>query len=254
MKKVTYLLCSLLFIIFIVNTASAQTMKKEAVQPFNDGLVKSQKGDYKDAVADFEKALTFDKDYRIYYQLGFAQMKLNNSDEAIKNFEHSIKADPKFDASYNNLGNVYYSQGKYQDAINNFQKVLTLSKDSAITSAVKFNLALSYTGLANTAENQKSYKKAIGFLNKAVTYVDYDVAYLSLAKNYVLDSQYDKAIAAGLKALKYKKNISETGPDYYIGVAYSQKNDMKKAKEYLNKAKEDPIYKNAAETVLKAIK
>ena len=254
MKKTAYLFFSLLFLMAFAGGAIAQTMTKEAVQPFNDGLEKTKKGNYKDALTDFEKALQFDKDYRIYYQIGFAQMKLNNLDSAIENYKNSIKVNPKFDAAYNDLGNVYYSQGKYQDAIDNFLKVLETSKDSTINAAVKFNISLSYTGLSSTAEKEKNYKKAVVFLNKAVTYNDYDFAYLSLARIYVQTSQYDRAIQAAEKALKYKKNIKEGGPNYYMGVAYSQKGDMKKAKEYLNKAKEDPVYKSAAETVLKAIK
>ncbi len=254
MKKVLYIFFSLLFVLAITGVAAAQTMKKEAVQPFNDGLEKAKKGDYKDALADFEKALQFDQDYRIYYQIGFAQMKLNNLDEAIKNYKSAIKADPKFDGAYNDLGNVYYSQGKYQDAIDNFEKVLETSKNDTVKSTVKFNLSLSYTALATAAEKDKAYKKAIGYLSKAVSYNDYDFAYLALARIYVQTSQYDRAIQAAEKALKYKKNIKDGGPNYYIGVAYSQKGDLKKAKEYLTKAKDDPVYKSAAETVLKAIK
>jgi tetratricopeptide (TPR) repeat protein len=86
---------------------SAQQMKAEAVKPFNDGLAKSKQGDYKGSSADFQNALNYDKDYRIYYQLGFAQMKLNDLTDAVTNFNNSIKANPKFDAAYNDLGNVY---------------------------------------------------------------------------------------------------------------------------------------------------
>ncbi len=254
MKKAVFLFLGLPIFLLFSQGSFAQTMNKGAVKPFNDGLAKSGKGDYKDALADFKEALKFDKDYRIYYQIGFAQMKLNNAAEAISNFKSSIAANPKFDAAYNDLGNVYYSQSQYQDAIDNFQKVLEISKNSATVSAVKFNLALSYSSLASTAEQDKQYKKAIGLLNKAVSYDNYDGAYLALARNYVEISQYDNAIQAAEKALKYRKAIKETGPDYYLGIAYSQKGEMKKAKEYLNKAKKDPVYASAAETVLKAIK
>jgi tetratricopeptide (TPR) repeat protein len=254
MKKVVYLFFVLLFTAVLSDSALAQQMKKEAIKPFNDGLQKSKQGDYKGAASDFEKALQFDNDYRIYYQLAFAQMKLNNTDSAIANFKLSIKANSGYDASYNNLGNVYYSQGKYQDAIDNFEQVIKTSKDSSLKAASKFNIALSYTALASASERDKDYKQAIEYLNKAVKYENYDGAYLALARNYVEASQYDKAISAGLKAIKYKKDISEAGADYYIGVSYSQKGEMKKAKEYLNKAKEDPTYKDYAETVLKAIK
>ncbi len=253
MKKLTYLLFSFFLILMFSGYTSAQTMKKEAVKPFNDGLAKSKKGDYKDALNDFKTALKYDQDYRVYYQIGFAEMKLKNTDGAIKNFENSIKANPKFDGAYNDLGNVYYSLGKYQDAITNFEKVLELSKNEATNKVVKFNLALSYTGLASTAENDKNFKKAISELNKAVGYDNYDVAYLALARNYFQASQYNRAISAGFKALKYKKDIGEGGPNYYIGASYAQKNEVKKAKEYLNKAKADPVYKSYSETILKAL-
>ncbi len=253
MKKVALLLFSLFFTIALTSGTFAQKMKKEAIKPFNSGLEKSKKGDYKDALADFEKALKFDNDYRIYYQMGFAQMKLHDLSGAIKSFNSSIKDNPKFDAAYNNLGNVYYSQGNYTDAINNFEQVLKTSNNNSIKSAVKFNLALSYTELASTAERDKDYKKAIGLLNKAVGYDNYDGAYLALARNYVEASEYNSAINAAEKALKYRKAIKETGPEYYLGIAYSQKGEMKKAKYYLNKAKKDPVYASACETVLKAI-
>jgi Flp pilus assembly protein TadD len=228
-------------------------MNAEAVKPFNDGLAKSNQGNYKDALADFQKALNYDKDYRIYYQLGFAQMKLNDLDNAVSNFNNSIKANPGFDAAYNDLGNVYYSQGKFRDAINNFEKVLGISKDKGIKTAVKYNLALSYTELATEQEKNKDYKNAVSLLNKAVQYNNYDEAYFLLARNYVEDNQYDNAIKSSEKALKYRKDIKESGPDYYLGVAYSQKGEMAKAKEYLNKAEKDPVYKSSAEEILKAI-
>jgi tetratricopeptide (TPR) repeat protein len=253
LMRQTALNLSVFFIVALTAFTSAQVMKKEAVQPFNDGLKKSLAGDYKEALADFQTALAADKDYRIYYQIGFAQMKLNNMDEAIKNFNSSIAANPEFDAAYDDLGNVYYSQGKYQDAINNFEKVLSTSSNNSLKSTAKFNLALCYTQLAYAAEANKDYKQAISDLNKAVGYDNYDAAYFALSRNYVENKQYNDAIGAAQKALKYRKQISETGPDYYLGIGYSQKGEMKKAAEYLKKAEKDSVYKTDAEIVLKAI-
>ena len=253
-KKIFFLLCSLLLLVFSTLNISAQTMKLSAVKPFNDGLIKSKKGNYRAALAEFKTALKYDTNYQIYYRIGFTQIKLKNTDEAIKNFNYSIKANPKYDSAYNDLGNVYYRLGRYNEAIKNFDKVLKLSKDEETRKIVKFNLTLAYTELASTAENDSNCKKAIKYLKKALSYDNYDVAYLALARNYVQDSQYSKAIYAGFKALKYKKYISSAGPDYYIGVSYNRKSEVQKAKEYLNLAKRDPIYKSYAENVLNTIK
>ena len=255
MKKVTRLLFNVFLILFFTYSAYAQTMDSAAVKPFNDGLDKMQKNDYKGAVADFETALKTDKDYRIYYQIGVAQEKLGNHEESINAYKEAIKANPQFDASYNDLGSVYYSMGKYQDAANNFEKVLEIAKnDSAKSAAVKFNLSLSYNALASAAEKSKNNKKAIEYLKKAVSYNNSDIAYLNLARDYFLTNQYDRTIEAAENALKYRKSIGEGGPYYYMGVAYSKKNDLKKAKECMLKAKTDPVYAKVAQTVLDAMK
>ncbi len=254
MQKVTRLLLNIFFVLFFTCGVFAQTMDSSAVKPFNDGLDKMQKADYKGAITDFETALQSDKDYRIYYQLGVAQEKLGNHEESIKAYNEAIKANPQFDASYNDLGSVYYNTGKYQDAINNFEKVLETSKNDTVKTAVKFNLSLAYNALASASEKSKSYKKAIEYLKKAVSYNNSDIAYLNLARNYFLTNQFEKTIEAAQNALKYKKSIGEGGPYYYMGVAYSKKNDMKKAKDCLLKAKTDPVYSKVAQTVLEAIK
>jgi tetratricopeptide (TPR) repeat protein len=251
MKKMTRLFYFLLGTFLISFASFAQTMDSAAVKPFNDGLDKMQKSDYAGALTDFQKALAASKDYRIYYQLGVANEKLNKLDDAASNFKSTIAAKPDFEAAYNDLGSVYFAQSKYQEAVDNFQQVLKTSKDSTLKANVEYNITLAYTNLATAAG--KNSKKAIEYLKKAVSHSNYDFAYLNLAKNYFLLNQYDKAIEAGQDALKYKKTISDGGPNYYIGVAYQKKNDAKKAKEYLTKAKDDPVYGKFAETVLKAM-
>ncbi len=256
MKKITYLLFNATLILFLTISTYAQTMDSAAVKPFNDGLDKMQKSDYKGAVSDFENALKADKkDYRIYYQIGVAQEKLGNHEKSIEAYKEAIKSNPQFDASYNDLGSIFYSLGKYQDAADNFEKVLEIVKDdSAKIAAVKFNLSVSYNALAAAAEKSKSYKKAIEYLKKAVSYNNSDIAYLNLARDYFLTNQFDRTIEAAESALKYRKSIGEGGPYYYMGVAYSKKNDMKKAKECMLKAKTDPVYAKVAQTVLDAMK
>ncbi len=251
MKKMPCLFYCLLGTFLITFASFAQTMDSAAVKPFNDGLDKMQKSDYSGALTDFQTALAASKDYRIYYQLGVANEKLNKPDDAVTNFKNTIAAKPDFEPAYNDLGNVYFTQGKYQDAADNFQMVLKTSTDSTLKANVNFNITLAYSGLATSAG--KNSKKAIEYLKKAVSYTNYDVAYLSLAKNYFLINQYDKSIEASQNALKYKKTISEGGPNYWLGVAYQKKNDAKKAKEYLTKAKDDPVYGKSAQTVLTAM-
>ena len=126
--------------------------------------------------------------------MGVANEKLNKLDDAATDFKSTIAAKPDFEAAYNDLGGVYFTQGKYQDAVDNFQQVLKTSKDSTLIANVKYNITLAYTNLGTAAG--KNTKKAIEYLKKAVSYTDYDVAYLYLAKDYFLSNQYDKTIEA----------------------------------------------------------
>ena len=144
--------------------------------------------------------------------------------------------------------------GKYQEAINNFEKVLTLSNNASVKKKVQKNLSLAYTKLGTDEMGNGNSQKAIEYLNKAVENDNYDAAYLSLAKLYSELGDWDKSISASEKALKYKSKITLGGPEYYMGLAYKGKGDNTKAKEMFEKAKSDPSYRKNAEYQLDLLK
>jgi tetratricopeptide (TPR) repeat protein len=137
--------------------------------------------------------------------------------------------------------------GDYDQAIKNFEKVLTLSNNASVQKKVKKNLSLAYSKLGNEAISNNNPQKAVEYLNKAVGYENYDAAYLSLAKLYSELGEWDKCISASENALKYKSKITSGGPNFYMGVAYKGKGDTQKAKEMFEKAKSDATYKKTAE-------
>ncbi len=254
MRKSAFLFLSLSMFLFFAVGIFAQDMKADAAKIYNQGYSKSQSGDYKGALTDFESALKIQKDYRIYYQMGIAQARLNDFNDAITDFQNTLNANPKFNAPYNDIGNAYFALGKYQDAIDSYQKVLSTSNDEKLKNDVKFNIALAYTKLGNAAEMSKNNKQAIDYLLKAVSFNNYDAAYMFLAENYALTGQNDQAITAAQNALKYKKNIKPAGPYYWMGIAYKNKGEKAKAKEMLKKAELDPVYKTLVASVMKSMK
>lgn len=252
-KSSVFYLCFSL-VLFFGGRIFAQNMKADAAKIYNDGYSKSQSGDYQGALTDFEKALKIQKDYRIYYQMGIAQARLKEYKDAISDFQNALKANPKFYSPYNDIGNAYFALGDYQNAIDNYQKVIETSKDEKLKNDVKFNIALAYTKLGNAAEMSKNNKQAIDYLQKAVSFKNYDAAYLFLAENYALTGQNNQAIDAAQNALKYMKYIKPAGPYYWMGIAYKNLGEKDKAKEMLKKAEPDPVYKKLVATVLKSIK
>ncbi|MGB5528435.1 MAG: tetratricopeptide repeat protein [Ignavibacteriaceae bacterium] len=239
----------LIFLFFL--TASgfslAQDMSPEAGKLYNEGNSLLKAGNYNGAISNYDKALAIEKDYRIYYQKGVAQKKANDLNGSKASLEECIKLKNDFEPGYNALGGVFFSMGDYNQAIKNFEKVLTLSNNASVQKKVKKNLSLAYAKLGNEAISNNNPQKAVEYLNKAVEYDNYDAAYLSLAKLYSELGEWDKTISASESALKYKSKITSGGPNFYLGVAYKGKGDTQKAKEMFEKAKSDATYKKTAE-------
>ena len=244
----------LLLLLFLANTAISQEMKPEAGKLYNAGNKLLKSGDYMGAVAEYDKALAIDKDYRTYYQKGMALKKANKYEDAKDAFEDCLKVNSTFDAAYNALGGVYFSLGKYQEAANNFEKVIEISQNNSVKKMVQTNLALAYTKLGTIAISDGNSTKAIEFLLRAVKNSNYDAAYLALAKIYSETGDYDRSIDAAENALKYRKSITKGGPYYYMGVAYKFKGNLEKAKEMFTQARQDATYRKTADYELTALK
>ena len=228
-------------------------MNTEAAKLYNEANDMLKAGNYNGAISNYEKALSIEKDYRIYYQKGIAQKKANNLEGSKTSFEECLKLKNDFEAGYNALGGVYFSMGDYTKAINNFEKVLTLSSNASVQKKVKKNLSLAYAKLGNEEISNGNSQKAIENLNKAVEYEKYDAAYLSLAKLYSEMGEWDKSITAAENALKNKSKITSGGPYFYMGVSFKGKGETQKAKEMFEKAKGDVTYRKTAEYELSLI-
>ena len=158
----------LFFILALTFVSFAQEMNPDAGKLYNEGNSLLKAGNYKGAIENYDKALSIEKDYRTYYQRGIAQKKSSDLEGSKTSFEECLKLKSDFEAGYNALGGVYFSMGKYQEAINNFEKVLTLSNNASVKKKVQKNLSLAYTKLGTDEEGKGNSQKAIEYLNKAV--------------------------------------------------------------------------------------
>jgi len=250
-KTLTYCL----FLIFIaLGTALAQEMKPDAAKLYNEGNKMLKEGNYDNATKNYDQALKIEEDFRIYYQRGVALKMSGKLEDSKNSFEQCLKLKPDFEAGFNALGGVYFAMGKYPEAAENFEKVLSAAKNNNVKDKIKKNLSLVYAKMGNEASNDGNTKKAIEDFTKATEYSNYDAAYLALAKTYSDMGQYDKSLESAQDALKYKATIGKGGPYYYMGVAYKNKGDKEKAKEMFDLAKTDPNYKKLAEYELTALK
>jgi tetratricopeptide (TPR) repeat protein len=253
MRTLSKILMTFAFVFLIVSISFAQDMKPDAGKLYNEGNSLLKEGNYAGAITKYDAALKIEPDYRIYYQKGIALKKSGKLEDAKDAFEQVTKMKNDFEGGYNALGGVYFSLGNYQEAVNNFEKVVSTTTNNKVKEMVKKNLSYAYAKLGNNAVTDGKPKEAVEYLQKAVENSNYDAAYLSLAKVYADLGEYDNVMDAAQNALKYRNSIGKGGPYYYLGVAYKNKGEKDKAKEMFNEAKTDASYKKLSEYELTSL-
>lgn len=141
-----------------------------------------------------------------------AQQFLRQSayDEGIKYLDQAIKADPKFQAAYIQLADVYRKIKQLPKAIENYKK--------AISSAAAIDVRIYYTlGESELLTGDYTHAKA-NLLQFQLKYVGSDTDYIFKTKKYLLDCDF--ALSALKTLLKYEPinmgfNINSEYRDYF---------------------------------------
>ncbi len=208
MKRIVTLVLILIIssgVVFAQNPEGAKS--PEAGNAYNDGLDKARKGNFKEAVSLFEKAIKAEADFaQAYYMLGYSQRQLKMDTAAMTSFKKAIEIDKQFENAYIALGNLQASMESYDEAINTFNAVLAFNDKSA----------KAYYGVGNVFYQQKRYTDAIDRLKKAVEQdPDYDLAWNILGLSQEKENQLADAVNSLESAVKASKKNSRRGINYY---------------------------------------
>lgn len=119
------------------------------------------------AIAQFDQAVTLDKNYApayaamgLAYNTGFRWKNRGKEwvEKAKTQCEHALAITPQLAEGHTCLGNVFVSTGRYQDAVQQFQRSLDLDHNSDETLS---SLADAYQKLGNASAAEDAYRKAI---------------------------------------------------------------------------------------------
>ena len=142
----------------------------------------------------------YKKNHLLLYFVGTTFLQLKKYDEAINNFEQSLKYNSFFPETYNNLGVALAEKKKYSLALNNYNKAINLKVDYA---DAYLNRGISFIKLLK-------YDEAISDFNIAISKDPYNSkAYNSLGNAFKGLEKYDQAIASFEKAIKINGNYLE---------------------------------------------
>ncbi|MBI5675812.1 MAG: tetratricopeptide repeat protein [Nitrospirae bacterium] len=159
---------------------------------------------------------------RPHLNLGVAYLAQGRIDEAISEFQTSLKLDPYQYSTHINLGLAYFSQGRMDEAVNEYQTVLKLSPDY---SPAHYNLGTVYLTQGRLIEAISEFKIALS-LNP-----DYPEAHYSIGNAYAKRGRIDEAILELNTSLRLNPYNAEA--HYDLGVAYASQGRTHDAiKEY----------------------
>ncbi len=191
----------------------------------------------------FEAYFQDGEDYRaVQFKLGIVEAVLEQIGERME--EHLGTA-----AFYNNLGNVYYAQGKYVQAEEYYQKVLdifrrVLGEDHQDMAISYNNLGIVYGNQGKYAQAENCHQKALDIRLKALgeDHPDTASSYNNLGAVYRQQGKYAQAENCHQKALDIRlKALGEDHPDTAssynnLGNVYAEQGKYVQAEECYRKA------------------
>ena len=201
---------------------------------------------YKDAVKNLRKAnKTNDKNPETYRKMAFCFEQLNLPDSAISYYEGVIVFNPRDIDSYQKIGDIYYNERDFHEAMSWYERGMDLGRLYPAT----------YNKLGIIYLRWRELRKARDYFEKSI---EADSNYSS--GHYGLGLIYMHA-GDSLKAADYFKKSIELGPQpraaYFLGIISHSLGQPDSAQIWLNKyLQQEPAgeYSPAAEKLLAKIK
>jgi tetratricopeptide (TPR) repeat protein len=100
----------------ILKLFPASQREKEAFAYYRDGMSAQGDGEYAEALANYEEALsleenTYDRSY-VYYNMGLIHASNGDHDKALEYYEQAINLNPRMPQALNNVAVIYHHKGE----------------------------------------------------------------------------------------------------------------------------------------------
>lgn len=185
-----------------------------------------------EAIDCYEKLLEFDVDTaQIYYELGHLYMSKEDKLNSVSAFKLAVDRDPENPFFNNSLGYAYAKAELYDDAIEHYQKAISLNPDPEWTSIVCQALGSIY------AENKGNVEAAVSTYQAGIILdpKNYDL-YIALGDIYMADYDLDQAICSYCDAITL--NPDDARAYSKVGIALWEKDYLEEALVAYHKAVE----------------
>jgi tetratricopeptide (TPR) repeat protein len=147
------------------------------------GWAKDNQGEYKEALALYEKSLAIRQQSlppnhpdlaKSYNNIGLVYFNMGDYSKALSYYEKALAIDqqslppnhPDLATSYMNIGNVYYSMGDYSKALSSHEEALAIRQQSLPPNHP--DLASSYNNIGNVYSSMGDHSKALSSHEKSL--------------------------------------------------------------------------------------
>ena len=192
----------------------------------NRGNVCAEKGDFYQAISDFNKAIEINPRFaEAYNNRGGVYAKKGNLDQAISDYNRAIEINPDYAEVYSNRGSAYAKKGSLNQAMPDYNKAIEINPDYAEV----------YYNRGNAYLKEGSFDQAISDYSRAIKIDPQFVeVYYNRGNAYLKKDSLDQAISDFNKAIKidpgHAKAYSNRGLSYFL------KRDYGRAWEDVHKA------------------
>ncbi|HEY3404476.1 MAG TPA: tetratricopeptide repeat protein [Ohtaekwangia sp.] len=146
--------------------------------------------------------------------LGNLHTEIQLYDNAMKYFTQAYQLSEKKGAAFadplSNMGNLFFRQGNYQRAIENYEKALAIERQSNNKLSalnVIINLGITYTKAKQSAPAEKYLNEAVTLCNELQAYSFLPAIYKTVAENFANQGKWRDAYEAQLKYDENRENI-----------------------------------------------
>ncbi|HEY9853241.1 MAG TPA: tetratricopeptide repeat protein [Leptolyngbyaceae cyanobacterium] len=221
-KWAAFLLVAAIIIAFVVRKITQKP--HEAWYEKGNGKLKARK--YEEAIVDFDQSIRFKSDFeQAWYKRGSALLQLQKDEEALTAYDKAVEIKPDFWEVWYERAFALKALQRHEDAIESFNKALEFQPEFYVLWYEKGKL-LAHLEL---------HKEAIAAYDKAIEIYAYDATIWTdrgVALGYL--KRYEEAIASCEKAIKINpKNFLAW---YNKGGCYAEQGNVEMAIETLQQA------------------
>ena len=212
-----------LFSATLTQSNGLESLANAALQRGIDAYTKQ---DYEGAVKEFKRSVgigrgsSFAADAAQYLAMSYIQ--LEDTENAIKAYKSAFQVDPYRDDIHVKLGNVYFSQQKYEDARTEYAEAVRLNPSTAN----RYSLGQAYIELGRFSDAETQYSTIQRLAPREAG------GYLGMGLAYSRQGKHEEAIR------QFQEAISRDGDLYdaytQMGYSYADMGDMESAQNMVD--------------------